>query len=196
MPIFKDFAENGELLQIRFEELNDDNFLRYIKVNGIQQAAGYLEGLNDLTLEIEYGGYSCKLIKGEAKNIYGLDTFGKKIIKFNENKKQFLVEAEKLVFNVNYRDELPKSSHNFKPSPIQPLTFETLPLFIRERGIKATKGYFDCIADFSVAIENTVKPKLAIIPSFYSIGFLARSVIGEKNRFHYRAEKILTNFQQ
>lgn len=47
MPVFRDFSENGELLQERFETLNAENFERYVKVNGIEIAKGYLDALED-----------------------------------------------------------------------------------------------------------------------------------------------------
>ena len=48
MPIFKDFAENGELLQSRHESLNSANIERYIKQYGVERVKGYLDALIDL----------------------------------------------------------------------------------------------------------------------------------------------------
>jgi hypothetical protein len=53
MPIFKDFSENGELLQTRDEPLNTDNLKRYIKENGIEKAQGYFEALQDMIKQFE-----------------------------------------------------------------------------------------------------------------------------------------------
>lgn len=80
MPVFKDFAENGDLLQSRDEPLNAENFSRYVQENGVEKAQGYLEALNDITAQMEqyftrpFGdGYlpnSPSIIKKETLKLY------------------------------------------------------------------------------------------------------------------------------
>lgn len=53
MPEFKDYAENGELLQTRHEPINLQNFERYISENSLDKAMGYVEALQDITKQIE-----------------------------------------------------------------------------------------------------------------------------------------------
>lgn len=53
MPVFKDFSENGELLQVREEPLNEVNLPRYIKVNSLQKAEGYIEAVENIIEAIE-----------------------------------------------------------------------------------------------------------------------------------------------
>lgn len=49
MPIFKDFSENGKLLDSRHEILNVSNIERYIKEHGIERAKGYIDALIDIS---------------------------------------------------------------------------------------------------------------------------------------------------
>jgi len=53
MPIFKDFAENGEFLQIRFEQLDTVILRRYIKVAGLAATFEYLDGISDIIGSVE-----------------------------------------------------------------------------------------------------------------------------------------------
>ncbi|MBS1778050.1 MAG: hypothetical protein JST70_01920 [Bacteroidetes bacterium] len=53
MTILKYFDENGKLLQKKNERLNADNLALYIEQHGKEKAAGYIEALQDVLIELD-----------------------------------------------------------------------------------------------------------------------------------------------
>lgn len=196
MPIFEDYSQNGELLQVRYETLNDDNFIRYLKVNGMEQTQGYLYALENLNDELRYGGYLYKLVNGKPQRHYGLETIGRKTKAFNEAKKELLKEVVKIDLNELNHKPQKKGKPKFVPSDLDPVSVETLPQFIKDRSAKTLKGYFDCITDISKDIDVTYGTKIPGVNenSLYTIGILATEVFSEKSRFHFRAERMLSEY--
>ena len=110
MPIFKDFSENGELLQTRDEPLNAENFDRYVKENGTERAQGYLDALLDLTKQID----KCYINFTVPGDTTGLDrytiipnshvVFQRKILLLQEQKTEFLMLANSTLTKIKGTD--------------------------------------------------------------------------------------------
>ena len=116
MPLFKDYSETGELLQVREEPLNEANFDRYVKVNGTLAGYGYLKGLEISINAIEYclnhqkgdnyiprSSYQC------AKEVYQLYL---KLFHFDKNLQNENGNTESRINNKVFRENLERITTN------------------------------------------------------------------------------------
>src|SRR5689334_6988365 len=54
MPEFKDYSPEGELLSIRDEPLNEQNFDRFVKEHSLEYVQGFLSGLLEYMKESDH----------------------------------------------------------------------------------------------------------------------------------------------
>ena len=116
MPIFKDFGENGELLQTRDEPLSPENFDRYQKENSIDRVQGYLDAIADITKQID----KCYIKYTVPADITGLEkytlipnseiVFQRKVLLVNEQAQSVLHHGNSILEKLLVQD---------KPSPLK-----------------------------------------------------------------------------
>ena len=196
--VFHDATNDLEKHKPR-KPLTDETFIPYVEKNGVEQAQGYLAALDNLYDEYEYGGYAIRLKEdGTPYSRFGNAAVGRRMKVFIEKKKQFIEQVEQIITMGSMENSTVMHERSIDPSPLNPLTAEQFPLFIKERGIKAAKGYFDCVADITAKLEDISKDKLnpSKESSLYVIGNESRELFGERVRFWIRTTKVLQNTQQ
>lgn len=178
------------------ELLTEETFLSYVDKNGVDQAQGYLDALNDLDEEYKWGGYTAELKEdGSRYHKFGHAAIGRRMKAFIEKKKQFVDQVRQIIATETKAldDDFTESLIN--PSPSNPLTAEQFPLFIKKRGIEAAKGYFDCVRDITAKLEVISNGNLnpSEESSLYVIGNESDKLFSERSRFWTTATKVLEN---
>jgi hypothetical protein len=162
MPVFKDYSENAELLQIRDEPLNEKNLARYKKVEGEGKAQGYIEGLEDFVNQL----YACLEEEGPFHKEFGQLVIVKSAARVRKGmndlikKKNAFLKFAKAVLDENSIDgnsdqnpEFRENAASIRPLDKFPSDFN-FKQYIRISGVEKAKGYFEATEDFVKQMES------------------------------------------
>jgi hypothetical protein len=111
MPVFKNYSEDGQLLNEVTEPLGQNNLERYLREHGEEKTKLYLEILAEVTTEISYVLYP--YLKEE--NLYvrgGLHKVQKNLNILFEHNKSVLKLGETILASGNPKPDDPKAETN------------------------------------------------------------------------------------
>lgn len=148
MPDFEDYSKHGELLQVRYELLNADNFARYIKVEGREKAESYIDALGDMTAEIE------KDLIYDTDGWNSAHAIGRETRRFVVEKVQFINLVKQLSerpniekeFNLNLHTQLQKNNL---------ICANKVNTYSSKNQTERVQGYLDCMIDITKAMESS-----------------------------------------
>lgn len=148
MPNFEDYSKDGELLQVRYELLNETNFARYIKVEGREKADGYIDALDDLTAEIDKD----LLYDTDGRN--SPHAVGRETRKFVVEKVQFINLVKQLStrsdvekeFNLNLHTQSQKNNSTCANRVIT---------YTSKNQTDRIQGYLECMEDITQSMESS-----------------------------------------
>ncbi|HQW94261.1 MAG TPA: hypothetical protein PLU58_00580 [Saprospiraceae bacterium] len=186
MPIFKDFAENGELLQIRQEPLNNVNLNRYIRVHGIESAFGYIDALSHTTetldniLWVQFNNGSYPNPQAQIKyDVVKVNDKNTAFIEFMKNRTNSGVEQNKdSIYSIG-----------------QSVNEANLDEYTRQYGGQRLRGYIDALSDITIALGNIIYQKNLedVLRTAREIKHDTQRLLEERSKFLEVARRKLLN---
>lgn len=150
MPNFEDYSKDGELLQVRYELLNADNFARYIKAEGREKTEGYIDALNDMAEEIDKN-----LLYG-TDGINSAHVVGRETLRFHAEKVQFIDLVKQLSMRPDIEKEFNLNLHA-QSQKNNLICANKVKAYTSKNQMERIQGYLECMEDITKAMESSFK---------------------------------------